>query len=285
MKKVALFLIVLFSLISLAGAELPPSCSPTVTLLSQDPYPAIPGDYTKLVFQVEGVENPICGTLEFDLVEDYPFSLDPGTPNKVTTLAGGFNRDYDSLWLIPYKVRIDEAALDGDTKIEAIFKTADTQEILSFNVNVEDSRTKFEVSIKDYILSTNTLTFEILNTGENDVEAVTIELETQKNAKVKGSKRNIIGSLDSNEDTTFSFEATPNEGPIKMKIYYTDGINERHLIEKEVTFEPEYFSDRARDKKSTSLWIYVAAIAAIIFLFFWTTKKIKHKKLAKKKQV
>jgi len=60
-----------FSSLTFVSAE---GCNLDVSLINQDPYPATPGDYVKLVFQVNGVSNPQCGTVEFELLEQYPLS-------------------------------------------------------------------------------------------------------------------------------------------------------------------------------------------------------------------
>ncbi|MEK6850524.1 MAG: hypothetical protein AABX85_03040 [Nanoarchaeota archaeon] len=71
-----LFMFVLVGFISLTNFVHAESCSPTVTLLNQDPYPVIPGEYVKLVFQIEGLANSECGKVYFELIEDYPMKFD-----------------------------------------------------------------------------------------------------------------------------------------------------------------------------------------------------------------
>ena len=63
-----IFASLLFSITNLTtiSAE---ACSLDVKMVNQDPYPAIPGDYVKIVFQVEGISNSDCGEIEFELAE------------------------------------------------------------------------------------------------------------------------------------------------------------------------------------------------------------------------
>ena len=272
--SLALFIFILASAF-LAAAEVS-TCKLTATLVNQDPYPAIPGERVKLVFQVEGVDNPNCGTVSIELVEDYPFTLDPGS-KKVTVIESGTHTSssYRSFLMTPYDIRVDAAALDGDTPIELRLGASkggtSTYETDEFNVNIQDVRTNFEVSVKDYQSATNTLTFEILNIGESDIEALTIDIPKQDNIEVKGSNRYIIGGLDSNEDTTFSFEAVPKEGDIKLEILYTDSTNTRRTVEEMVSFDSEYFKGRVADKNSTPAWVWVVVIVVVIALivFLW----------------
>ena len=109
---------ILFS-INLISAE---ACDPDVTLLNQDPYPAVPGDYVKLVFQVDNLENPECNGFDFELLADYPIEFDPGMDGVRTYGEFEFIKDYESNLLIPYEVRINEDALDGENPIEVKFQ-------------------------------------------------------------------------------------------------------------------------------------------------------------------
>lgn len=248
------------------------------------PYPAIPGDYVKVVFQASGVGNPDCGKVTFELVEEFPISFDPGSNKTITINSGSADRDFRSFLVAPFKVRIDDNALDGENPIEfrytrgiGVDRITITKE---FNLTIEDARADFEVSIKDYSKETEILTFEILNIGESDVEALTIEIEKQENINVKGSKRNIVGSLDSNEDTTFTFEATPKKGEIVLKILYTDKINVRRTLEKTVEFDPSYFEGRKRDETTGSLTKTIIILILLGATFWWWRrgkKKLKEK--------
>src|SRR3989344_9462137 len=222
-------------------------CSLSVKLINQDPYPALPGEEVKVVFQLEGVSNPECKNVVFEFVESFPFTLSPGQ-NAIATAEGGAVSDFKTYLLIPYKLKIDKDASDGDNELEVKFSSgAGDKKFIStkkFDINVNDLATDFEISIKDYMTSTRTLTFEILNIGEHDVEALTIEIPKQENIQIKGSSRNIVGSLDGNEDTTFSFEAIPRDGKVDLIISYTDEINERRQVQKSVIYDSSYFTDR-----------------------------------------
>ena len=250
MRKEYIFIILIFLSLSYVSA----SCSLTVQLRNQDPYPAVPGDYVKTVFQVDGIANQECRDVQFELIDNYPIHFDPDASKIVSINSGGYSSDFSSFALVPYRVRVDENALDGDNEIkirytiggEGIFYTK------SFNLSVEDSRTDFEISVKDYNAAISILTFEILNVGKNDVEALTVDVPTQKNLDVKGSRRNIVGSLDSNDDTTFTFEANPKQGQIDLILSYNDQNNVRRSLEKSVMFNPQDFEGRASSKKSNT---------------------------------
>lgn len=266
-------------LISVASA----ACTLNAELINQDPYPASPGEYVKIVFQVTGVENPECGTATFELLPEFPFSLDPGADPIAKIKTGTYVSDFKDVWVIPYKIRVDKGAIDGENKLKVKYaynsENPDPLFIFQdFNISINNSVTNFEVSVKDYVKSSNTLTFEILNIGGNDVEALTIEIPVQDNIDVKGSRRNIVGSLDNNDDTTFTFEAVPKQGEIRLVILYNDRLNVRHQMEKSVMFNAEDFESRVRDKKSnTGLYILILVLILVIGIIFWRRRQNKKK--------
>jgi hypothetical protein len=262
-------------------------CPLSVSLISQDPYPAIPGEYAKLVFQVEGdgVSDKTCGRIDIELAEKYPLSFDNEEESIITFRSGFYEKDFGSFLTAPFKVRIDENALDGDASIEVRSKTGYSLAYVTtqFLLNVDNSKIDFEVHVKDYDYVTNTVTFEILNVGKSDVKALTVEIPKQDNIEIKGPNRNIVGDIDSNEFSTADFEASINNGEIKMNITYTDNIDVRRIIEKSVEFDPSYFLDRKADQKTTSKWSYIFIVAIILAIGYYFYRKHKKKKTLNKR--
>lgn len=272
--------ILLFILIILVAPMILATCNLDVNLINQDPYPAIPGDYVDVVFQITGVDNPACGVVEFEIKEEYPFSLDPDKENPISIRAGTYERGYSSFYIAPYKIRIDSDAIDGDNPIEVGYSSTDIELLKEFNINVEDSRADFEIFVKDYKPSTNIMTLEILNIEENDVEALTIEIPKQDNIEIKGPNRNVVGDLDSNEYTTAEFEAISSGGDIKLTILYTDSINARRSLEKTINFDPSYFTGRKSDQKGVNAGTWVVIVIVVIVLIWWWHKRKKKKRHA-----
>jgi len=277
MKKSVLLIIslVLFNLTLVSAA-----CTLDVTMINQDPYPAIPGNYVKLMFQVTGVADPNCETVSFELLENYPISFDPEDSSRIQIKSGTYQKDYSSYLMLPYKVRIDENALDGENKIEVKFGSGDitsAYQSKTFYIEVEDSRAEFEVHIDEYSYDSKELTIEILNIAENDIEALTLEIPKQENIDVRGTNRVIVGDLDSNEYTTADFTADIEDGEIIVKILYTNQIGSRIELEKTLVFDSSYFvvMDGEGQKSSTG---YVILILFILGLAIWWFLKKKKKK-------
>ena len=285
-EKVIKSLVVLLTLLFTLGFVAAEVCDLSVSLINQDPYPAIQGDYVKVVFQIDGLENTECGTVTFEIKEDYPISLDPSVENPITLNSGTYQRNYGSFYLAPYKLRIDENALDGENPIEIHYSTKTSSNIIeTFEINVEDTRADFEVHVKDYDYDTKELTFEILNIEKVDVEALTIEIPKQENIEIKGTNRIVVGDLDSNEYTTTDFEAVLPQEEIKINInlFYTDAINVRRELQKVVEFDSSYFTERNKNRISQPYWLY-ALIILIIAFFVWRRIKKKKREYERKKR-
>ena len=277
-KSVVIFLFALsFLLVPTVHAD---TCTLDVSIINQDPYPAIPGEYVKVVFQIDGVSNPECGIVDFTVKEEFPFSLDPGEENPINIRSGTYSRKFSSFYIAPYQIRVDSDAVEGENPIEVAYTTNSEGEILKeFEIYVEDTRANFETYVKEYNPITRELTIEILNIEDVDVEALTIEIPKQENIEVKGANRKVVGDLDSNEFTTADFEATPKEGEIEIKIIYTDSINVRREITKNLNFDSEYFTDRTADQKSQPIVLYIIIALVVIWFFYRRYKKAKKKKM------
>jgi len=275
MKKGVITLLLIFS-IGLVAAE---ACSLNATLLNQDPYPAVPGDYVKLVFQLEGIEDPDCSDITFNLLSDYPIEFNPGESGLKTFRKVDYIKDYESNILITYEVRVNKNALDGANPVEVRMQSRGASPISKiFNIEVEDVKAEFEVYVKDYSYATNEMTLEILNIESSDVEALSVEIPKQDSIEVKGANRIVVGDLDSNEYTTADFEASPSDGEFKISLIYSDTINTRRTIEKMVKFDSLYFTNRKADQKTTSMTTYIIWIVILALLLWWVVRKFKKKK-------
>ena len=262
-------------------------CNPDIKILNQDPYPALPGDYVKLVFQVNGLENKGCGDVLFSLEENFPISFDPGVNNTYFVKSGTYVNDYTSSVLIKFKIKIDNSAIDGYNEIKRDYiynygKNSNIALTKDLNLSVKDTLTDFEVSIKDYDATNQIMTFEIINVGKNDVNALTIDLPKQEQFAVKGTTRNIIGNFDTNEDTSFTFEGIPSEGNINLYIEYNDQINERRNLTKLVYFDSNLFSERKKDEKKTSYTSFIVLAIIVAIIIFWVVGRIRRKRKLEK---
>ena len=277
MKKILILFLLVFSIATVSAA----ACDLNLSLLNQDPYPSVPGDYVKLVFQISGLTDPDCNDITFELLEDYPLIFNPGENGIRKFNQVDYLRDFQTNLLIPYEVRVDQNALDGANPIEANIQNKGSTSKLTktFNLEVDDVRADFEVYVKDYNYEKKELTLEILNIEEVDIEALTIEIPKQEGIEIKGSNRVVVGDLDSNEFTSADFEATNiQNGEIKITLIYSDAINIRRTVEKTVEFDSSYFIGRVSDKKQTSIFVYIVVVLLILIVVYYFYNKRRKRK-------
>jgi len=277
MKRGYLIALMLFLFIGFASAATK-ECTINVSMINQDPYPAMPGETVKVIFQINGVSNPDCGTVKFEVKENFPFTIDPSSQNPITINSGIYAKNYSSFYIAPYKIRINTDALKGDTPIEVGYTSSSLigERFKDFTIYVENTKADFEIYVKDYSSATSILTLEILNIEDVDVQALTIEIPKQENVEIKGANKVVVGDLDSNEYTTADFEALLKDGDISLKIVYTDSTNTRREITKTVEFDSSYFNGR----KGTSqpVWLYILIPLLIAAFIAWRIYRKKKKK-------
>jgi len=232
------------------------------TFVNQNPTSAVTGEYVYLLFKIEnwGTEN--AENVTFELLPQYPFSLDPGMNAKqdlgtITGLQRGNNA-----YLVKYKVKVDKDAIEGDNeiKIKYSYDDGNAYNIQAYNVSVSNSRTDFYVIIQDTTGATTTLA--IANTGANTAYSTIIKIPEQENFIISGTSASIIGNLDAGDYTLVSFDisstravntsdatrtsSTSPEGftsnpsnanrNITVEISYTDELGIRRTVQKQVPF-------------------------------------------------
>jgi hypothetical protein len=291
--KISILLLgVFFLLMGFANAADTNICNLNISMINQDPYPAIPGDYVKVVFQVGGVQNPNCKGVEFELIPSYPFSLDNN--NGLITLEGStWTPDYNTNWMIPYTIRVDKDAIDGDSEIKVRYSTGSSELDIqkTFYITIEDARTNFDAVIQES--STSDVSIAIANSGKYTANSVVVRIPEQDTFKVTGTDGQMVGNLDSGDYTIVSFSVSakrafgaPGENrtsqntqasssKLKFDIYYTDGLGERRIVNMQLplnmntnsTFSSANFAGRnARNNGfKWTIW-YTGAIIALTLI-------------------
>lgn len=283
MKKVIIFFLLAACLVPLlsvtTNAE---ACSLVPVLLNQDPYPATQGEYVKLAFQLQGIENPDCGRVSFELLNKYPIIFDPNTTTKYEIDAGTFKKDYSPYSILTYKVRVDKDAVDGDNpiEIEYSYSNSDVRLKKQFNLNLGDSMANFEVFVKDYNYATKILSLEILNYGKSKVQAILVEIPKQGVINLTGANKNLAGDLDANEYTSAEFTASPIDGSMQVLISYTDSAGIRRSVTKQVSFDSSYFIN-TKPSSNSSTWKVVLVLIVILLAVYYFYRRNKKRKAAK----
>ena len=305
------FIILVFSIGTLSASSVP--CNPDVTIVNQDPSPAIPNSYVKLIFEVTGLGN--CDGYTVRLNPEYPFSLDPDENATYKITGNPFAEGYQNTWMVPYKIRVAEDALEGEYKLKLIYQEGVSEEFSSyaqknFNITVSDVQTDFATVIQD--TSGTQVSVGIVNTGRNTANSLIVGIPEQENFAATGTNEQIVGNLASGDYTIVSFnvaatnqrnlgarnasrppsQETNPENPkmLKIKLDYTDIIGKRRSVIKEVKFESSSASgnastftrtSRTSTNSSSSAWWYVAGIIVLLAIGALIYKGY-HKKLMNK---
>src|SRR3989344_5942590 len=216
-------------------------CNLNVSLVNQDPNPAIPGGYVDVLFQVNGVENVDCDGARFQL--------------------------------IPYSLRVDKDAFDGNAELDVHYSpnnlNSDLFSIKKFSIPIKDTRTDFDAVIQ--ATTTSEVTIAIANIGKYPANSIIIRIPEQENFQVIGTDGQMVGNLESGDYTIVSFSILPRNQEkqlLKFDIYYTDAIGERRILNKELLLSITNTSDSSEDiyKKSPSLFTSFNILILLILL-------------------
>jgi len=286
MKKGVLMLVIAVAMLS--SFVYAADCSLDVSMINQDPYPAVPGDYVKLVFQVNGMGDPACGVVDFQLLPGFPISFDPGTNSSIKLNSGAYAVDYSSYATVPFKVRVDKDAIDGDNTIKVAYahNSQNGEGVYlrkDFNLAVNNSQGDFEVIVDSYSYATGQLTLGILNTGKSNARSLTVKL-LDSNVLISGGNEKIIGDLNSNDDTTINFNAIPNGDNLKVVLSYNDINNARRSIDKDVYFSSQSFESTKNTGSGKGASYYLLILTWLVIIAVFVYKYFRNKKAKKIEQ-
>lgn len=295
-------LLILLSLNNIVSAQSTNYCKLNISLVNQDPYPAVPGEYVKIVFQVTGLDNQNCDGAILMLDPAYPFFLDNNDPTR--SIEGNtFIAYYDTAWQSAYKLRVDKDAISGENEIIMNYKQKISEDFITkrFNIEVEDSRTSFDAVIQE--ITDTEVSIAIANTGKHTANSVIVRIPEQIDFKATGTDGQMVGNLDSGDYTIVSFSAIkiPNKDSkslLALDIHYTDNIGERRIVELDLPlasgttntnstgFTPGTFTGRGTRLSQTTtdsskiytqwyFWIIIILVAGSIHLLI---KRYRNKK-------
>ena len=254
---IALILLISLNLINLGsavGTAQEYGCSLNVTLVEQDPYPAVPGEYVRLVFQLSGIDNSDCDGAKFGLMPEYPFSLDNNETIRVLD-SYAYNPDQKITWTLPYKLRVAKDAITGENDLKVRYSEGNSYNwnaysTETFNIAVEDSRTSFDVVVQES--SGSEISLAIANIGKYVANSMVVRIPEQENYRVSGTNGQMVGNLESGDYTIVGFTVTQNmqrnpgtnaqtNQDLKVQVDYTDGIGERRSSTIEVPLQGSSF--------------------------------------------
>ncbi|MBS3172535.1 hypothetical protein J4438_03070 [Candidatus Woesearchaeota archaeon] len=306
MKKNIFFgiLVFLFSLNLIYASSEPllsassDSCDLDVSLINQDPYPAIPGEYVNVVFQVNGVASNQCDGATFELIPEYPFSLDDLDGLRVLD-GSTYVKDYKSDWMITYKLRVDKDAVEGTSTLLVHYNPGklnfNSYIEKKFDIEIQDSRTNFDAVIQES--TSSEVSIAIANTGKYVANSVVVRIPEQDSFRVTGTDGQMVGNLDSGDYTIVNFALTKipvknnEDNNLKFDIYYTDSLGFRRTVNMQLpmnsgltdsvdnTLTYQEFGNRKIPGQGTSNIYLTFAIILVVLIIFGVIYKKKSKKI------
>lgn len=277
-------------------------CTLDASIVSQDPSPAVPGEYVDVVFQLTGVNNPECNGAQFELIQKYPFSLDDNDSIRILG-ANIYAPNNKEVWTIPYKIRVDKDAINGENELDVRYVGNNNNNwaaysTKTFNITIEDSRTNFDAVVQE--TSGSQVSIAIANTGKYTANSMIVRIPDQTNFRVSGTNGQMVGNLESGDYTIVGFTIMPNmqrnqgatnmsanQNILKVQIDYTDGIGERRTSILEIPLAksslstnstaslPSGFGARRQKSSIFSQWYFWVIIIALLLLGFGFYNKYK----------
>ncbi len=136
MKKIVLILLLCLTFLPIVKAETyPESVNLQIQILKYDPYPAEPGQYVHVWFNVENNGLNDAEKVTFEIIPEFPFSLDK---NENATRYFGKIEALDNVG-IDYILRVDANAVEGWNTIKIRYKTGESKAWIekSFDIYVQ----------------------------------------------------------------------------------------------------------------------------------------------------
>jgi hypothetical protein len=203
-----------------------------ITLINQDPATAQPGEYVDLKFKIsnQGLESAEDTSIE--LVESYPFSLDPdvSASRELGDLRGAAVGD--DAYIVEYRVRVDENAVETENEISLKYTTGDDDFSVTrdFDISVDDVGTDFELSAGK--VSASSIPVNLDNIGDKSAESVHVVLPDQSGINKEGVETQVVGSMDSGENREVDFAVSNISlgSSYRFEIHYTDGNGVRREL-------------------------------------------------------
>ncbi|HLP79345.1 MAG TPA: hypothetical protein VK158_01815 [Acidobacteriota bacterium] len=142
LAKIVLLFLVALSLISTAFAVSEDNSILRVDFISQTPDPVEPGTYVDLRWRVTNLGGK-SEDYVFQLIEDYPFSVDQQTSSEITSksVVGYQSADYGAT--LYFRARVDASAVEGDNTIRLQYFRADgsgEKTIVTQSIRVESTQ-------------------------------------------------------------------------------------------------------------------------------------------------
>ncbi len=243
MKNLAIICIAAVLVLSLASANAHAAVKIAdfnISLVGQDPSLAIPGKYVDLTFSAKGGVAYAPNDVNFEAVEKFPFTLEPGSEKTVNLgdvqVIGKATEKNELLFKI--RLLVDSRAAEGDNEFEYKYSVGGSTYSEKINIKVSNVQSDFDVIVQE--VSDGSVSLGIVNTGENAAKSVVIKIPAQEYFETRNIDSSILGNLDSGDFTVASFTINPKteqKQNLNVLVSYTDIEGTRHTLAKSVQLQ------------------------------------------------
>lgn len=183
-----------------------------IGLINQDPDPVTAGDVVKVRFKVENLWETTTEPVVLEILPEYPFSLYSGDKTKNLGILHGRQTGITAP-IVDYRLKVDEAAVDGDNQIGIKVSVGDTVWVYEddFFIEVENE----EIRLRNYVRSSNlivpeskgTVSIEFANAGGYDLEFFEVWVLPSDDYKLLSTSNYVyIGDIDSDDTESEEFQ-------------------------------------------------------------------------------
>ena len=183
-KQFFVSVIVLLLAAFLVNAAASDSKSISVSLVNQDPDPAIAGDVVEVRMGIENVGGEAANNLIIELDTEYPFQMVTGVNpvQKISTIKA--YQSGEDMKIIKYKVRVDRDATAGSYELKVTYyeegSATSTQKSLSLDVQNKESAEVIHIDKSTLVPGKqSSLKFTINNVGNAPLRDLTFDWENE----------------------------------------------------------------------------------------------------------
>lgn len=238
MKKI--FLIMMMVLLSITGvyAELDDSKVVSISLVNQDPDPAIAGDIVEVRLGVENRGGVSAEDLVLEIVPEYPFAMVSG---ESETQEIGTIKSYQTgsdMKIVKFKLRVDKDATAGayELKVKNHEKGSSVSTQRSLSIDVQNRESAEIVHIDKTLLipgKQSSMKFTINNVGDAPLRDLTFNWQNEDKIilPVGSDNTKYIKYIDIGDSAELSYEviadtnAEPGLYELDLHLKYRDPIS------------------------------------------------------------
>lgn len=260
MKKTTAFLVAIMLFI-VAMSNVLAAANLQVTFLNQDPDPVQVNKNVDVRFKIENLGGDDAKNVDFELVPNFPFTLDSDVALRELGTLKAYTQDSDAV-NVKYTLRTDKNAADGDNNLQVRYRINGgswivQDVIIDVDANTQDSYVSvFDVSTEPEVLAPGKeakIIIRLENMDDSRVSDLTTKLDLSATdmpiAPLGSATEKRIGSLNAKDsviqeyDVIVSADAAPAFYKIPLTIEFKDydgnEYTKQDIISVVVGSEPE----------------------------------------------